>query len=107
MRGLELNKLARQSSAWRSRPPPILSSNAMAAGIPGTSYTGMPYAAAHRAGEAAAPERKLEVVNGVWRRFKAAELLGWKPAGECGAGQGAAEALHRRDRLRPHHWPAL
>ena len=49
--------------------------NAMAAGIPGTSYTGMPYAAAIGAA-AAAPERKLEVINGVSDDvYKAAELL--------------------------------
>ena len=49
--------------------------NAMAAGIPGTSYTGMGYAAAIGAC-AAAPEKQLEVINGVSEDvYKAAEVL--------------------------------
>ena len=49
--------------------------NAMAAGIPGTSYTGIPYAAAIGA-VAADPDKQLEVINGVSDAvYHAAEAL--------------------------------
>lgn len=49
--------------------------NAMAAGIPGTGYTGIPYAAAIGA-VVARPEKQLEVINGVSPEgYRAAEEL--------------------------------
>lgn len=59
--------------------------NAMAAGIPGTDYTGIPYAAAIGA-VCAQPERKLEVINGVGAEVYAeAEAL---------VGAGAVQVEH-------------
>lgn len=73
--GAELNKLGEAIQRMEVKASTNIIKNAMAAGIPGTSYTGMPYAAAIGAA-AAAPERKLEVINGVSDDvYKAAELL--------------------------------
>lgn len=73
--GAELNKLGEAIQRMEVKASTNIIKNAMAAGIPGTSYTGMPYAAAIGA-VAAAPERKLEVINGVSADvYKAAELL--------------------------------
>ena len=73
--GAELNKLGEAIQRLEVTASTNIIKNAMAAGIPGTSYTGMPYAAAIGAA-AAAPERKLEVINGVSDDvYKAAELL--------------------------------
>lgn len=73
--GAELNKLGEAIQRMEVKASTNIIKNAMAAGIPGTSYTGMPYAAAIGAA-AAAPERKLEVINGVSGDvYKAAELL--------------------------------
>ncbi|WP_418666656.1 serine dehydratase subunit alpha family protein [Allofournierella sp.] len=73
--GAELNKLGEAIQRMEVKASTNIIKNAMAAGIPGTSYTGMPYAAAIGAA-AAAPERKLEVINGVSADvYKAAELL--------------------------------
>ena len=73
--GAELNKLGEAIQRMEVKASTNIIKNAMAAGIPGTSYTGMPYAAAIGA-VAAAPDRKLEVINGVSADvYKAAELL--------------------------------
>lgn len=73
--GAELNKLGEAIQRMEVKASTNIIKNAMAAGIPGTSYTGMPYAAAIGAA-AGAPERKLEVINGVSDDvYKAAELL--------------------------------
>ena len=62
--------------------------NAMAAGIPGTNYSGIPYAAAIGAVRAE-PERQLEVINGVSPEIYAqAEQL---------AENGKVKVLHAKD----------
>ena len=62
--GAELMKLGEKIKRMEVNSSTNIIKNAMAAGIPGTSYTGIPYAAAIGAvrGE---PEHKLEVINGV------------------------------------------
>lgn len=73
--GAELRKRGEAIRRMDVKASTNIIKNAMAAGIPGTSYTGIPYAAAIGA-QAAAPERKLEVINGVGGDvYKAAELL--------------------------------
>ena len=73
--GAELAKLGEAVRRMEVKASTNIIKNAMAAGIPGTSYTGMAYAAAIGAA-AAAPERKLEVINGVADDvYKAAEVL--------------------------------
>ncbi len=62
--GAELAKLGDKIENMQVNCSTNIIKNAMAAGIPGTDYTGIPYAAAIGAvrGE---PERQLEVINGV------------------------------------------
>lgn len=73
--GAALNKAGDAIQRLEVKASTNIIKNAMAAGIPGTSYTGIPYAAAIGA-VAAAPERLLEVINGVSDDvYKAAEVL--------------------------------
>jgi len=62
--GRELEKLGDNVSSVKVRASVNIIKNAMAAGIPGTEYTGIPYAAAIGL-FAAAPDRQLEVINNV------------------------------------------
>ena len=62
--GAELAKLGEQIQRMEVNASINIIKNAMAAGIPGTSYTGIAYAAAIGAVRAE-PGRKLEVINGV------------------------------------------
>ena len=73
--GAELMKLGETIQRMEVRASTNIIKNAMAAGIPGTQYTGIPYAAAIGAvrGE---PHRKLEVINGVADEvYRAAQIL--------------------------------
>lgn len=73
--GAELNKRGEVIRRMEVNASTNILKNAMAAGIPGTKYTGMGYASAIGAC-AAAPEKQLEVINGVSDDvYKAAELL--------------------------------
>ena len=73
--GAELKKRGEAIRRMEVNASTNILKNAMAAGIPGTRYTGMGYAAAIGAC-AAAPEKQLEVSNGVSDDvYKAAELL--------------------------------
>lgn len=62
--GAELAKLGDTIQRIEVSASTNIIKNAMAAGIPGTMYTGIPYAAAIGAVRAE-PDRKLEVINGV------------------------------------------
>lgn len=62
--GAELAKLGEKIQRMEVNCSTNIIKNAMAAGIPGTNYTGIPYAAAIGAVRAE-PERQLEVINGV------------------------------------------
>lgn len=73
--GHELQKLGDQIQKLEVHASANIIKNAMAAGIPGTPYTGIPYAVAIGA-FAAAPDRKLEVINNVSDKvYQAAEKL--------------------------------
>ena len=62
--GAELKKLGEKIKRMEVNASTNIIKNAMAAGIPGTNYTGIPYAAAIGAVRAE-PEQKLQVINGV------------------------------------------
>lgn len=62
--GKEFKKLGDGVCSLKVRASVNIIKNAMAAGIPGTSYTGIPYAAAIGF-FSAAPDRQLEVINNV------------------------------------------
>ena len=62
--GAELKKLGEKIKRMEVNSSTNIIKNAMAAGIPGTNYTGIPYAAAIGAVRAE-PEQKLQVINGV------------------------------------------
>lgn len=73
--GAELAKLGELIQRMEVNSSTNIIKNAMAAGIPGTNYTGIPYAAAIGAVRAE-PGRKLEVINGVESDvYKQAEAL--------------------------------
>lgn len=73
--GAELAKLGDAIQRMEVSASTNIIKNAMAAGIPGTNYTGIPYAAAIGAVRAD-PVRKLEVINGVDPEiYKKAEAL--------------------------------
>lgn len=73
--GHELEKLGDVVQTLAVNASSNIIKNAMAAGIPGTEYVGIPYAAAIGAA-AANPDRKLEVINNVADHvYRAAELL--------------------------------
>lgn len=62
--GAELKKLGDEVKSVRVQASVNIIKNAMAAGIPGTPYIGIPYVAA-LGSLAAAPEKQLEVANGL------------------------------------------
>ncbi len=62
--GAELKKLGDEVKTVRVQASVNIIKNAMAAGIPGTPYIGIPYVAA-LGSLAAAPEKQLEVANGL------------------------------------------
>lgn len=73
--GRELAKLGDSICRMEVKASTNIIKNAMAAGIPGTKYTGIPYAAVIGAC-AAKPEKLLEVINGVSQDvYQAAEVL--------------------------------
>lgn len=73
--GAELAKLGDTIQRIEVSASTNIIKNAMAAGIPGTEYTGIPYAAAIGAVRAE-PDRKLEVINGVAQDvYRQAETL--------------------------------
>lgn len=75
--GRELDRLGDQIQRLEVRASANIIKNAMAAGIPGTGYVGIPYAVSIGA-FAAAPEKELQVINGVSDEVyrKAEELVG-------------------------------
>lgn len=73
--GAELKKRGDKAESMVVRASANMIKNAMAAGIPGTDYTGIPYAAAIGCC-VAEPKKQLEVINGVSDEvYKAAEAL--------------------------------
>ena len=73
--GAELAKLGEAIDRMEINCSTNIIKNAMAAGIPGTSYTGIPYAAAIGAVRAE-PEQQLQVINGVSQEvYRGAEAL--------------------------------